>query len=83
VGGGFKIDRSKFTGDCPEDVFKKYPGIETLSGNRTFNCWWKLNDDTVWSIIYNETGILSGRIKQKYQGTMNRILTNLYKSRPR
>ena len=58
----------------------EFTGLASLKGNRVFYCWWRLIIDSEWKELYEQTGVLKDRCKEKYQKTMNRLLTNLYKS---
>ncbi|MCP3952714.1 MAG: hypothetical protein GY697_10945 [Desulfobacterales bacterium] len=70
---------SKYLDDLSEYT-NEHPGTESFKYNRKFYCWWRLIDDSVWKDLYEQTGVLNGRKKGKYQGTLNRVLTNLFKS---
>lgn len=63
-----------------QDISVRFPGIKSFKGNRSFYCWWRLIDDTIWNGLYEQTGVLDGKLKDKYKGVTNCILTNLYKS---
>ncbi len=63
-----------------ERYVDKYPGLDSLDGSGKFYSWWYLKDDTAWIDLYNKTGVLNGRKKKIYQDTLNRVLTNLYKT---
>ena len=58
----------------------KFPGLDTLNGNRKFYSWWYLKDDSAWTEIYDQTGLLNGKKPKAYRLTLNRVLTNLFKT---
>ena len=81
MSGGFKVSKEYLNYDRSKDVFRLHPGMDSFNGTHNFYSWWKLKEDSVWADIYEKTGILTVRkSRKKYQSTMNRLLTNLYKA---